>query len=60
MFYKKTIKNGEIKRFTRPQMRKAFGLRSGARIDNILNDFVVCKKAGIAYTGTRKIGPNTG
>jgi hypothetical protein len=44
----------------RPQIRKAFDLPPGARIDHILNDVVACKKAGIAYTGTRKIGPNTG
>ncbi len=45
----------------RPQIRKAFDMPSGARIDHILNDVIACKKAGIAYyTGTRKIGPNTG
>ncbi len=33
---------------------------SGARIDHILNDVIACKKAGIAYTGTRKVGPRTG
>ncbi len=44
----------------RPQIRKAFDLSYSARIDHILNDVVACKKAGIAYTGTRKIGPTTG
>jgi hypothetical protein len=44
----------------RPQIRKAFDMPSGARIDHILNDVIACKKAGIAYTGTRKIGPSTG
>jgi hypothetical protein len=29
-------------------------------IDHLLNNVVACKMAGIAYTGTRKIGPNTG
>jgi hypothetical protein len=43
-----------------PQIRKAFDLSYSARIDHILNDVVACKKAGIAYTGTRKIGPSTG
>jgi hypothetical protein len=44
----------------RPKIRRAFDMPSGARIDHILNDVVACKKAGIAYTGTRKIGPTTG
>jgi hypothetical protein len=44
----------------RPQIRKAFDLSYSARIDHILNDAVACKKAGIAYTGTRKMGPTTG
>jgi hypothetical protein len=45
----------------RPQIRKAFDLLyTSARIDHILNDVVACKKADIAYTGTRKIGPSTG
>jgi hypothetical protein len=44
----------------RPQIRKAFDMPYSARIDHILNDVVACKKAGIAYTRTRKIGPSTG
>jgi hypothetical protein len=44
----------------RPQLRKAFDLDDGTRIDHILNDVVACKNAGIEYTGTRKIGPSTG
>jgi hypothetical protein len=43
-----------------PKIRKAFVMHDAARIDHILNDVVACKKAGIAYTGTRKIGPATG
>jgi hypothetical protein len=43
-----------------PQIRKAFDLSYSARIDHILNDVVACKKAGIAYPGTRKFGPSTG
>jgi hypothetical protein len=44
----------------RPQIRKAFDMPSGARMDHILNDAVACRKAGIAYTGTSKNGPKTG
>jgi hypothetical protein len=40
----------------RPQIRKAFDLDDGTRIDHILNDVVACKKAGISYTGTHNIG----
>jgi hypothetical protein len=35
-------------------------MHDAARIDHILNDVVACKKADIADTGTRKIGPATG
>jgi hypothetical protein len=37
-----------------------FDLDDGIRIDHILNDIVAHKKAGIAYTGTRKIGASMG
>ena len=64
MFYKKfgAPENHQEWRLQkiRPQIRKAFDLPPGARIDHILNDVVACKKAGVAYTGTRKIGPYTG
>jgi hypothetical protein len=43
----------------RPQIRKAFNLSKNHRIDHILSDVVACKKAGITYTGTRKIGAHT-
>jgi hypothetical protein len=43
----------------RPQIRKAFNLSKNHRIDHILSDVVACKKAGITYSGTRKIGAHT-
>jgi hypothetical protein len=43
-----------------PQIRKAFNLDDGSRIDHILNDVVACKKAGIEYRGSRKIGASVG
>jgi hypothetical protein len=43
----------------RPQIRKAFNLSKNLRIDHILSDVVACKKAGITYTRTRKIGAYT-
>jgi hypothetical protein len=42
-----------------PQIRKAFNLSKNHRIDHILRDVVACKKAGITYTGKRKIGAHT-
>jgi hypothetical protein len=63
MFFKKfgAVHNHQEWRDTNicPQIRKAFNLSKNYRIDHILSDVVACKKAGITYAETRKIGAHT-